>query len=66
MNARVKSDARRGQFDGARAPFEQRHAEIGFELLDLMTDGALRDEQFLRGVAETQEPGGGFESTQGE
>lgn len=49
----------------AVVPLEERCAQIGLKVLDLMTDGRWRHEQFLCRCAETEVPGGGLEGSQG-
>jgi hypothetical protein len=53
------------QRDRARMTAEQRHADVGFERLDLCADRCGRDAQFPRGGGEAEVRGHGLEHAQG-
>ncbi|MNV69053.1 hypothetical protein D3C71_1619380 [compost metagenome] len=65
MYALVVGLAGGGERHGARAPLKERDAQFGLQALNVMADGALRDEQFLRRLRKAQPPGGRFEGAQG-
>ena len=48
--------ARLGQFGVAAVAAEQPHAEMSFEVLDLLADGCRGDVQFLGGSGKAQVP----------
>ena len=48
-----------------RLRFEELDLEPGFEGRDVAADGALRDEELLRGAGEAAATGAGFEGAQG-
>src|SRR5215211_1097581 len=54
-----------GDDEALTLPIEQLDGEVGFERLDLMTHGALRDAKLFRGACETFMPGSGLEGFQG-
>jgi hypothetical protein len=62
--AAEKRDARFGELDAAIAAPEQRHAEVGFQRLDLPADGAVSEMQFAGGVGKTQALGRDLEGRQ--
>ena len=53
-HARQQLGAFLGQRHGPRVATEQRHADVGFERLDLRADGGRRDPEFLRCGGEAQ------------
>lgn len=54
----------RRQRDGSVKARKQRMADRGFKLPDLPADRRLRDEELLRRLRETQQPGSDFETPQ--
>ena len=54
-----------GQGQAARQATEQRQAKTSLEILDLGTDGDLRQVHFIRSAREAQVAGRGLEGAQG-
>ena len=53
-----------GQADAAAGSLDQPHANVLFQCLDLVTDGAVRDVQRFRGLSQAMGSRGGFERAQ--